>query len=106
MNTVQEWIVEAKKKDAGLKRFSFKTLAEEISAPVEEINKEALGYVSKGFLKEIYEIRCSECGKNAGEYEPYTSIPNEITCPHCETKLLTHGKAHIHYLLATPIQQV
>jgi hypothetical protein len=99
VKTVQEWIAEAKKKEAGLKRFSFKVLAEGVSASTEEINAEALGYVTKGYLKEIYEIRCNGCDKNAGEFEPYTSIPSEIICPLCSLKFSTHGKAHIHYLL-------
>ena len=57
IKTVEDWIIEQKKKNKNLERFSFKTLAKEINASVDEINIEALRYVIKGYLIEIYEVR-------------------------------------------------
>ncbi len=97
--SVKDWIIEAKKKDANLSRFSFKTLAQEIELSVDEINREAMGYVSKGYLLELYEVRCPKCQKTINEFTSYPEIPSEHVCHNCNKKVQLRGNVYSHFML-------
>ena len=60
------------------------TLRKECDLSIEEIYKVLYALSKKGLLREVLELRCTQCKSATGAiYETISEVPDEIICPRC-----------------------
>jgi ribosomal protein S27E len=69
----------------GKRTFDLRSLFQDVGGNIKTLESTVIPYLLSGKMSARLKVRCPECGKDLGEFERISQIPDELQCQACGT---------------------